>query len=80
MTRLPGIDPSQADPPMRAVFEGQTDQWGAPLGPFLLYGRRPTILRAVRGMWSGLETSGLVDGRLRPLVNRRVAAVNGCEF
>jgi AhpD family alkylhydroperoxidase len=31
-------------------------------------------------MWSGLESSGLIDGRLVSLINRRVAAINGCGF
>jgi AhpD family alkylhydroperoxidase len=31
-------------------------------------------------MYSGLDSSGLVDARLVSLINRRVAAINGCEF
>jgi AhpD family alkylhydroperoxidase len=31
-------------------------------------------------MWGGLEASGLLDPRLVALVNRRVAALNGCVF
>jgi hypothetical protein len=31
-------------------------------------------------MWQGLEASGLIAARLQALVNRRVAALNGCEF
>ncbi len=31
-------------------------------------------------MWSGLDSSGLIDGRLVSLINRRVATINGCEF
>jgi hypothetical protein len=31
-------------------------------------------------MWTGLDTSGLIDDRLTALINRRVAALNGCEF
>jgi len=34
----------------------------------------------VRAMWSGLDSSGLLDGKLVSLINRRVAAINGCEF
>jgi asparagine synthetase B (glutamine-hydrolysing) len=39
-----------------------------------------SIFRGVRGMWTGLESSGLIDHRLVALLNRRVAALNGCEF
>ena len=31
-------------------------------------------------MWAGLNGSGLLDGTLHALVNRRVAALNGCVF
>jgi hypothetical protein len=31
-------------------------------------------------MWAGLGEAGLVDERLQALLNRRVAALNGCEF
>jgi hypothetical protein len=31
-------------------------------------------------MWSGLASSGLIDGTLVSLINRRVATINGCEF
>ena len=34
----------------------------------------------VRGMWTGLEASGLIEPRLTALLNRRVAFLNGCEF
>ena len=53
---------------------------GRPLGSHLTYARRPTIYRAVRGMWGGLEASGMLDGALVALVNRRVASINGCVF
>ena len=31
-------------------------------------------------MYSGLDSSGLIDGKLVSLLNRRVATINGCEF
>ena len=31
-------------------------------------------------MWTGIEGSGLIDGKLQALLNRRVASLNGCEF
>jgi AhpD family alkylhydroperoxidase len=31
-------------------------------------------------MWTGLEASRLLDAGLVALINRRVAALNGCEF
>ena len=80
MARIPGIDPAAADVPVRAVLEAQAKKWGGPLLNHLIYARRPTIFRAVRGMWSGIDASGLIDGALAAIINRRVAALNGCVF
>ena len=80
MARIEGVPPDEANDAARRIFDAQIKQWGAPLLPNLYYARRPTILRAVNGMWAGLAASGLVDERLRALINRRVAALNRCEF
>ncbi len=80
MARIEGIDPEAAEGKMKAAFEAQTKQWGAPFLPLLVHARRPTIYRGVSAMWAGIAASGLVDGKLRALLNRRVAALNGCEF
>ena len=80
MARIEGIDPDRADKPIRAVLEAQAKKWGAPLLNHLIYARRPTIFRGARGMWGGLDGSGLVSPELVALVNRRVAALNGCVF
>lgn len=80
MTRIEGVDPERVEKRIKAIFEAQSKQWGAPLANHLLYARRPTIFRGARGMWSGLSGSGLLDPALVALVNRRVAAINGCEF
>ena len=80
MARIEGVDPEKVDDYTRRVFEAQARKWGAPLLNHLLYARRPSIFRAARGMWMGIEASGLVDGQLQALVNRRVASINGCEF
>lgn len=80
MARIGGVDPDQVDGPIKAVFAAQARKWGAPLLNHLLYARRPTIFRGVRAMWTGIDASGLIDGRLQALLNRRVAALNGCAF
>ena len=78
--RVEGVRPEEADDYARRVFEAQEKKWGAPLVNHLVHARRPTIFRGVRAMWQGLDGSGLLDPRLTALVNRRVAALNGCEF
>jgi hypothetical protein len=80
MARIEGADPEAVDDYTKRIFAAQAKKWGAPLLNHLVYARRPTIFRGVRGMWTGIEASGLIDGKLQALVNRRVASINGCEF
>ena len=80
MARISGINPDGTDKRIRAVLEAQARKWGAPLLNHLVYARRPTIFGGTRGMWGGLEGSGLIPPELVALVNRRVAALNGCVF
>jgi hypothetical protein len=80
MARVDGVDVDHVDSSLKAVFDAQTATWGGPLLNHLLYARRPSIFRGVRAMWTGIERSGLIDGRLQALLNRRVAALNGCVF
>lgn len=78
--RIQPVDPDLVEPPVDAALRAQAERWGAPLLPYLLYARRPTIFRAVRGMWAGLDGSGLIDAGMKAMVNRRVAMLNGCPF
>lgn len=80
MARVAGVKRDEVDDYVGKVLDAQADKWGAPLANHLLYARRPSIFRGVRGMWTGIAASGLIDAGLQALVNRRVAAINGCEF
>ncbi len=80
MARIAGVEPGAAVGAVGAAFEAQAKRWGGPLLNHLVYARRPTIFRGVRGMWGGIEGSGLIDGALQALINRRVASINRCEF
>jgi alkylhydroperoxidase family enzyme len=80
MARVPDVDVDNLDRSIRAVLDAQAKKWGAPLLNHLIYARRPSIFKGARMMWSGLDASGLIDARLVPLINRRVAFLNGCEF
>ena len=80
MSRIDGVDSNEVDRYAARIFKLQTEKWGAPLANHLVYARRPTVLRGVRGMWTGLDQSGLIDAPLLALVNRRVASLNECEF
>ena len=78
--RIDGVEPAAADKRAAAVLAAQAKKWGAPLLNHKVYARNPEIFRAVRGMWIGLDKSGLLPGTLVAMVNRRVATHNQCPF
>jgi len=78
--RIPGVDPNEAEGPIRAIFNAQVERWGAPLINHTVYARRPSIFRGARAMWTGLDQSGLIAPPLQALINRRVAYLNNCAF
>jgi hypothetical protein len=80
MARVQGVNPNDVETYIKNVLDGQAKKWGAPLLNHLVYARRPSIFRGARAMWTGIDASGLIDGQLQALINRRVAAINGCEF
>ncbi|HEV2884073.1 MAG TPA: hypothetical protein VGW36_04410 [Pyrinomonadaceae bacterium] len=80
MARISNVKAEELDRYAQGVLEAQAKTWGGPLLNHLVYARRPTIFKGARAMWTGLEGSGLIDPKLRALINRRVAYLNGCEF
>ena len=80
MARIADANIEEADRYVKDVLEAQRKTWGAPLLNHLVYARRLPVFRGARAMWTGIESSGLIDSRLRGLINRRVASINGCEF
>ena len=80
MARIEEVNTSEVESNIKSVLEAQAKKWGAPLQNHLIYARRPSIFRGARAMWAGIDASGLIDAKLRALINRRVAALNGCEF
>lgn len=81
MARIEGVRPAEAgDDYVEKVLAAQARHWGAPLLNHLVYARRPSIFRGARGMWTGIDASGLIDEKLKVLINRRVASLNRCEF
>jgi len=80
MARVANADVATTDKYIKTVLEAQGKDWGGPLLNHLVYARRPSSFKGARGMWTGIEASGLIDPSLRALLNRRVASLNGCEF
>ena len=80
-TRIPPVDIEKLPDDLRATLEEQRELRGAPLYPYLFYARNPAYFRAAKTMFTILaEETKRVPVTLRALVNRRVAAWNGCEF
>jgi hypothetical protein len=80
MSRIKGVNPERAEGYIRRTLDAQAKFWGGPLLNHLIYARRPKLFKAVRGMWTGLDDGGVIGPELVSLVNRRVAALNGCVF
>ncbi len=80
MARVKDVNVDEVDGSIRKVFEAQTAKWGGPLLNHLIYARRSSIFRGARAMWTGIDSSALINDALKALVNRRVASHNGCEF
>ena len=77
MSRVPAAnDHLPAD--VRAVCERLKQRYGSLPMNHAVLARRPSIFRAFRGMWDGLEASGLLPARLVDLLNVKVASLIGC--
>ena len=63
---------------VRAVCERLKQRYGSLPMNHAVLARRPSIFRAFRGMWDGLEASGLLPARLVDLVNVKIASLIGC--
>ena len=80
MARIQGVDPEQVSGYVEKVLDAQAKTWGGPLLNHLVYGRRPALFKAARGMWAAMDSGKNLGEALVSLVNRRVAALNGCVF
>jgi hypothetical protein len=77
---MPRVPASDAELPadVRAVCDRLGNRYGSLPYNHVVLARRPSIFRAFRGMWEGLEESGLLSARLVDLVNVKVASLVGC--
>ena len=80
-TRIPPVEVETLPDDVREVLEEQWTRLGAPLYPYLFYARNPAYFRAAQRMFATMQQEmKRVPVTLRALLNRRVAAWNGCEF
>ncbi len=77
---MPRVSAAGSDTPadVRAVCERLGERYGSVPYNHAVLARRPSIFRAFRGMWDGLEASGLLPARLVDLLNVEVASLIGC--
>jgi alkylhydroperoxidase family enzyme len=81
ITRIAPVDIETLPDDLRETLEEQRKLRGAPLHPYLFYARNPAYFRAAKAMFNALQQeTKRVPETLRPLLNRRVASWNGCEF
>ncbi len=80
MARIRGVETEDAVGYVARLFEAQHRRYGRVLETNLLYGRCPSILKAVRGMWAGLDQSEKLPKTLIYLLNVRVSGLIGCPF
>ena len=80
-TRIAPVDTETLPDDLRNTLAEQRKLYGAPLHPYLFYARNPAYFRAAQRMFATMQQEMTrVPGTLRALLNRRVAAWNGCEF
>ena len=80
-TRIPPVDVESLPDDLRETLAEQRKLYGAPLHPYLFYARNPAYFRAAQRMFATMQQEmKRVPAILRALLNRRVAAWNGCEF
>ena len=80
-TRIAPVDAGTLPDDLRNTLEEQRKLYGAPLHPYLFYARNPAYFRAAQRMFAAMQQEmKRVPATLRALLNRRVAAWNGCEF
>ena len=80
-TRIAPVDTAALPDDLRNTLEEQRKLYGAPLHPYLFYARNPAYFRAAQRMFATMQQEmKRVPATLRALLNRRVAAWNGCEF
>ena len=80
MARIAAVKIEETEDRVRRDLEAQAKHWGAPLSTSLIYARNPRIYVAVRAMWKALGSAPKIEPGFGALVNRRVAALNGCVF
>jgi len=80
MPRVREIEDDGGDPILKDVFAKETEIFGYVLNTTKVMAHTPPILKAAKQLSASIEKSGLLPKPLVPLLNLRVALINGCPF
>ena len=80
MPRVREIEDDGGDPILKEIFARETEIFGHVLNTTKVMAHTPPILKAAKQLGASIEKSGLLPASLIPLLNRRVALINGCPF
>jgi len=80
MPRVREIEDDGGDPILKDVFAKETEIFGYVLNTTKVMAHTPPILKAAKQLSASIEKSGLLPRPLVPLLNLRVALINGCPF
>ena len=80
MPRVREIEDDGGDPILKEVFAKETEIFGYVLNTTKVMAHTPPILSAAKQLGASIAKSGLLPAPLIPLLNLRVALINGCPF
>ena len=80
MPRVREIEDDGGDPILKEIFARETEIFGHVLNTTKVMAHTPPILKAAKQLSASIEKSGLLPASLIPLLNLRVALINGCPF
>jgi alkylhydroperoxidase family enzyme len=80
MPRVSEIEEPGGDPVLTPIFERERAAFGGLLNTTKVMAHCPPILRAAKQLGASIQESGQLPKALVPLVNFRVASINGCPF
>jgi alkylhydroperoxidase family enzyme len=80
MPRVREIEDDGGDPILKEIFAKETEIFGYVLNTTKVMAHTPPILKAAKQLGASIAKSGLLPAALVPLLNLRVALINGCPF
>ena len=80
MSRIPLVEPAQASPAVRAIYD-DLRRWGVPLlNVMKLFGNHEGFLRGFHEMFRPLYLASKLTPRRRELAYLRASQLNSCHY